>query len=88
MKIKKGFIVRRVGGQSVAVAVGEMSKSFNGMIRLNETGKFLWDILATGAEEDELVAKILEEYEVAEADARADVRSFVAKLEEVGALEH
>ena len=32
--------------------------------------------------------KILEEYEVAEADARADVRSFVAKLEEVGALEH
>ena len=88
MKIKKGFIVRRVGGQSVAVAVGEMSKSFNGMIRLNETGKFLWDILAAGAEEDELVAKILEEYEVAEADARADVRSFVAKLEEVGALEH
>lgn len=88
MKIKKGFIVRRVGGQSVAVAVGEMSKSFKGMIRLNETGKFLWDILAAGAEEDELVAKILDEYEVAEADARADVRSFVAKLEEVGALEH
>ena len=88
MKIKKGFIVRRVGGQSVAVAVGEMSKSFNGMIRLNETGKFLWDILAAGADEDELVAKILEEYEVAGADARADVRSFVAKLEEVGALEH
>lgn len=87
MKIKKGFIVRRVGGQNVAVAVGEMSKSFKGMIRLNETGKFLWDLLSAGAEEDELVAKILEEYEVGESDARADVLSFVAKLEEVGALE-
>lgn len=87
MKIKKGFIVRKVGGQSVAVAIGEMSKTFNGMIRLNETGKFLWDALSKGAEEDDLVSKILEEYEIDEATARADVKAFVEKLKGVGALE-
>ena len=87
MKIKKGFIVRKIGGQSVAVAIGEMNKSFNGMIRLNETGKFLWDALSKGAEEDDLVSKILEEYEIDEATARADVKAFVEKLKGVGALE-
>lgn len=87
MKIKKGFIVRRVGGQNVAVAVGEMSKSFKGMIRLNDTGKFLWDALVSGADEDQLVAKVLDEYEIDEPTARADVKAFVAKLEGVGAIE-
>lgn len=87
MKIKKGFIVRKIGGQNVAVAVGEASKAFNGMIKLNETGKFLWDLLAKGAELEELIAKVLEEYEVDEATARADVEKFVGNLKEVGALE-
>ena len=87
MKIKKGFIVRKIGGQNVAVAIGEASKSFNGMIKLNETGKFLWDSLAKGAELDELVAKVLEEYEIDEATARADVEKFVESLKGVGALE-
>lgn len=43
MKIKDGFMLRKVGGQYVVVAFGEASRSFNGIIRLNETGKFLWE---------------------------------------------
>ena len=43
MKIKNGFVVRKVGGESVVVPVGEMSKEFHGMINLNETGAFLWE---------------------------------------------
>ena len=88
MKIKKGFIVRKIGGQNVAVAIGEASKSFNGMIKLNETGKFLWDALAKGAELDDLVAGVLEEYDIDEATARADVEKFVESLKGVGALEY
>ena len=42
MKIKKGFVLRVVGGEHVVVPVGEMSKQFHGMINLNETGAFLW----------------------------------------------
>ena len=41
MKIKKGFVVRKVGGECVAVPVGEMSKNFHGMINLNGTGAIL-----------------------------------------------
>ena len=36
MKVKNGFILRKVGKQFVVAATGEASKNFNGMIRLNE----------------------------------------------------
>ena len=42
MKIKKGFVLRVVGGENVVVPVGEMSKVFHGMINLNDTGAFMW----------------------------------------------
>ena len=43
MKIKDGFMLRKVGGQNVVVAVGKASRDFNGIIRLNDTGRFLWE---------------------------------------------
>ena len=42
MKIKSGFITKKIGDKIVAVAVGERIKSFNGMITINETGEFIW----------------------------------------------
>ena len=63
MKIKKGFVIRKVGGECVVVPVGEMSKDFHGMIRLNETGAFLWNLMAEkNCSEDDLVDAILAEY--------------------------
>ena len=45
MKIKDGFMLREVASQTMVVAIGEASKTFNGIIRLNPTGKFLWEKL-------------------------------------------
>ena len=42
LKTKKGFLLRRLGDEFMVVAIGEASKSFNGMIRLNDTGAFYW----------------------------------------------
>lgn len=86
MKIKKGFILRKVGGQNVVVAVGAASRSFSGIIRLNETGKFLWEKLSADKTEDELCEALLSEYELSEEQARADVSAFVQKLKEAGLL--
>ena len=87
MKIKNGFILRDVGGKTFVVAVGELTKTFNGMITLNETGKFLWERIAVGADIDSLVAALLAEYDVDEATARAAVDGFVAKLIKNGFVE-
>ena len=83
MRIDKDFTIQKVGGSFVAVPVGETSKHFHGMVRLNETGAFLWKKLAEADQtEDSLVAALLDEYEVSEELARRDVQALVRSLKE------
>ena len=87
MKIKEGFILRKVGIQYVVAATGKASEDFNGMMRLNESGAFAFRLLQEGVTEEELVTRIVAEYDVSEEAARADVNRFLARLQEADALE-
>ena len=78
MKIKEGFIIRQVGGENIVVPIGKTGKDFHGMIKLNDSGAFLWRFFTE--EHTEAVAALLNEYEVDEATATADVASFVKTL--------
>ena len=53
MKIKEGFIIKKLGIGYIVVTVGDASKDFNGVIRLNETGAFLWQSIQDGADSRE-----------------------------------
>lgn len=86
MKLKKGFVVREVGGKTVAVAVGAMASEFHGMITLNGSGKLIWQALAEETSEQRIVDLILEEYEVSREVAEADVAKFVGALRGAGLL--
>ena len=88
MKIKKGFISREVAGSNVVVATGAQSKNFNGVIKLNESGLILWNLLVKGAEADELVEALIAEYDVDRATAVADADKFVGVLKDAGALDN
>ena len=87
MKIKNGFISRQVAGNWVVVATGEQSKNFNGVIKLNDSGKLLWDKLFAGAERNELVDLLLDEYEIDRSTAEKDVDKFIGELCDAGAVE-
>ncbi len=81
IKAKKGFILRRLGQEYMVVPVGEASKDFNGMIRMNETGAFYWKELEQGITEDGLVEKMLERFEDLDEDrARRDLREFLETM--------
>lgn len=77
MKIKKDLILRSVAGENVVVPVGEMSKTFHGMVTLNDTGAFLWKFYTTERSLEEGVAALLAEYNVTEEVARKDVEKFI-----------
>ena len=85
MKLKEGFILRDVAGQTVVLPTGD-ELNLNMMITLNETGKFLWEQLEQEATEEALVAALLAEYDVDENTAKAAVAGFVGKLNEHGFL--
>ena len=87
MKIKSNFVLKKVAGAYVVVPLRDRAVDFSGVIKLTESGAFLWNILADGAERDELVAALLNEYEVDEATASRDVDRFIAGLSEAGLIE-
>lgn len=71
----------------MVVPVRTRAVDFSGIIKLSETGAFLWGLLEKGADREELIARILEEYEVDEATAAADIDRFLMKLREADLLE-
>ena len=86
MKLKKGFVLREVAGETVVVPVNA-ELNFNGMITLNETAKVLWKVLENETDEDALVKAILGEFNVDEATAQNDVALFIQKLKGLDFLE-
>ena len=88
MKIKKHFVLQNVVDEHLVVPVAEEGARLHGIITLNDTGAFLWGILAKrGADEDGLVRELVSEYEIDEAAAKKDVRAFLDTLESFGCLE-
>ena len=86
MKLKDGFVLQDVFGQMVALPV-DADIDMDAIIKLNETGAFLWERLQNETTEDELTAALLGEYKVDEATARRSVQRFVGKLRDNGYLE-
>ena len=89
MKIKSGFVLEKVGGEYLAVAVGERAKEFSGFIRLNGSGAYFWNLLSEGdLSEDEIVARAMTDFvDVDEALIRGDVSALIAKLRDGGIIE-
>lgn len=82
MKIKNGYLVHEVAGNFVVIKIGQEAVNFNGLITLSESAKMLWDLLnrENGATVEELVDKLLEEYEIDKETASKDVLEFVDSL--------
>lgn len=87
MKIKDDFILRKVADSYVVVPVNSMTIDFNGIINLNETGAFLFEILQKGAEKQTLLKKLMSEYEVSADNAESDIDKFIQKLKDEDILE-
>ena len=86
MKLKEGLVLREVAGECVVISV-KNDLNFDGMITLNGSAKTLWTALEKGADEQGLVGRLLDEYEVDEPTALEAVKSFLAKISELGFIE-
>ena len=88
MKIRDGFILTNVGDGFVAVPVYPTSETVHGLVRLNETGAFIWRGLADGKTVEEIAEQMCREYTgVDDETAKKAVQSLVEKLANDGLLE-
>lgn len=86
MKIKDGYILRQVAGNNIVIAVGDEAINFNGIITINGSGTFLWELLEKGAEKKDLLDAMLSEYDIDEATASEDIDEFIKKLDSANLL--
>ncbi|MBQ2848460.1 MAG: PqqD family protein [Clostridia bacterium] len=86
-KIKDGFMIRKIGGQIMAVPTGARTSDIHGMIALSESGELLWKALENGSDAQALADILTDNYEVDRQTALADIEKFLDGLKEQGALE-
>ncbi len=87
MKIKDGYMMRKVAGNCVVVPMGDEVTNFNGMINLNETGEVIFEKLQKGCNREELVEAMLKEFDAPREVIEKDVDAFIEKLDKIGILE-
>jgi hypothetical protein len=84
MKRKDDLLLENVGGQDLLIPLGSRVLDMNGMVVLNSTGSYIWELLAEEHSLEELVAAVVKQFDVGADRAGADVRSFVHDLAQRG----
>ena len=87
MKIKEGFVLRRVLDEAVVVTVGEASKTFHGIVKLNDSAADIWEWISRGLSKDEIALELAKKYELSDAKAIADVDAMIKQMSEAGLIE-
>lgn len=85
MKIKDGYIVRKIGSKFYAVSAARAAEG-GGMIALNETGAFIWDLLKEDTTVENIAKALVERYEIDVETATRDTEAYLCMLKEAGAL--
>ena len=87
MKIKDGFILRKLPGMNLVMPTGKNVKNYNGSLMLNDTGAFIFERLQQGGSPEETAQALTAEYDVTSEIAMTDVQKTIASLIEAGVAE-
>lgn len=88
MRIKDGFTLRTMLGENIVVGEGLAQVNFNKLITLNETAAFLWkEVSGKEFTKEDLVQLLLDNYEVEEERASADVDKLLDTWRQEGIVE-
>lgn len=86
MKISSGYLLRPIAGKNIVISVND-DLNFNGMVTLNDTGVFFWNLLQKDTTKEELLNAVLKEFDVSSEEASNDIDEFIDKLRSANILE-
>lgn len=91
MHLKKGYVVKEVAGESVLFPSGQEIIDSGKLVSVNETGRFIIDLLQEEIPYLDLLQKMAEQYEPDDEEERfilqADLDRFLNLLSYYGLLE-
>lgn len=86
MHLKYTFDTMELDDRIVAIPVGEGANGYHGVIKLNETAAFIFELLKKETTEEEIVKILEEKYDAARDTLAEDVHKFIMEFEEKGFL--
>jgi hypothetical protein len=87
VRLKVNFETMELDDEIVAIPTGNNSQLFHGVIKLNDTGAFILDLLQKDISEEEIIGHISEEYDASKEQIAADVHMYLEKFRSRGLLE-
>lgn len=88
MHFKNDISIRKIGDESIIALDSEQGVDYTQVISLNETAAFLLNcVIGKEFSIEDLVEKLLSEYEVDENTARRDITQIVNQLKQIGIIE-
>ena len=87
MKIREDYLLRQISNEWFVIPLRQASVKLNGVIKLNDTGAFLWKCLEQSLCEKELEEALTQKYRVSLDEARKDVAEFLESLKKIDCLE-
>jgi hypothetical protein len=87
MRIKQDYVLKQIGEDIIIVPIKNEAIRFNGIITVNKTAKFMFLTLqAEDLSSEELIKRVMNNYEVDETIAKRDVLAFIEKCQKNGLL--
>ena len=81
MKLKYQFVINNVAGETIAVSVGDNDGRFNGYIKLNETGAFIFKMLKNDTTREAIIDALSNEYsDASKSDVEESVDTLIEQL--------
>ena len=88
MTIKDTFVLQQIDDENIVVPIGPDAERLHGIIKLNEAGVLLWNILSEkNVGVDQLVNELIKEYQIDSSVAKKDVDLFLDEMKELGCIE-
>lgn len=87
MKIKDGYILKKVAGENIVIATGEARISFNGIITFNEVGAEVFTRLDGTKTISQIVDEIASIYNAPKDIIEKDINNLIEKMKNHGLIE-
>lgn len=86
MKIKAGLSLNVMGDEFVVVA--DDPEVFRGMIKLNKSGAFVFELIQAGTSKKDIIDEIVKKYDIDEKTASNDLIEYIETFKAAGLIEN
>ena len=81
------IVERDIHGENILVPIADSVETLNSIYALNETASYVWKHATKGVSDEEIISRLVSEFNVEEPLARQDTQRILSELVAIGALQ-